>query len=235
MDNPASLATASHVSKAFLFSGWSSTDCLAVSMHSRIYSYHRGDFIFRKGESAKYIYVILNGNAEIFRDVKDDKRQVLHIAGSQSVLAGAVVLQEHAFYPASAIVISTNARVLAVEREYFANMLLRRQDLVRSLFVTLSQRLLELTDHMAKVNRLSMRGRAAVWILEQPVRHEDSGEKAIVQIPMPKKILSEILGMVPETLSRVLADLAEQGAIRMLRSRKVELLNVSLLQEISKR
>ena len=71
----------------------------------------------------------------------------------------------------------------------------------------------------------SARQRVAGWLLDQP-RKQGPG--------LPRNVVADLLGMLPETLSRALASLAEGGAITVTR-RRVEVRDVAALEAAATR
>ncbi len=68
--------------------------------------------------------------------------------------------------------------------------------------------------------------RVAAWLCDEGPRG--------VTITLPRRIIADLLGMRPETLSRALASLAERGAITTTRT-SLEIVDVALLLELAGR
>ncbi len=76
----------------------------------------------------------------------------------------------------------------------------------------LAQRLSELADRLEVEHSLPAVARVARWLCEQPSSVGKGGIRHVA-LTMPKHSLAESLGMKPETLSRALRQLCDEGLI----------------------
>jgi CRP/FNR family transcriptional regulator len=58
---------------------------------------------------------------------------------------------------------------------------------------------------------------------------EDENGPMEITLPMSRKDLASYLGTTPETISRKLADLEQEGFIRQLTGRKIKILDLDCL------
>jgi CRP/FNR family transcriptional regulator len=71
--------------------------------------------------------------------------------------------------------------------------------------------------------------RLAAYLL---LLREQSGGGDEVELPMSKSQLSNLLGTTPETLSRMLGKLTQEGALAQVDSRRLRLLDPAFLKRI---
>jgi CRP-like cAMP-binding protein len=97
------------------------------------------------------------------------------------------------------------------------------------LFRSLSQWLHRLLDELEAETFLNTRARVAAWLLREADGQPHPTRR--VTFSQPRKEIASQLGMVPETLSRIQADLAERGLIRAAR-RHVDILDREGLRDL---
>ncbi len=165
-----------------------------------------GEWIYFEGDSAGIIWFIKRGTVALLRatgeDGTADGARALRREGSFLGLEALV----RATYLDGARAL-TEAKLCGASRDAFDAWLGARGTPART---ALEQTLLTMcadTPRAAGADGVALR-RVARWLLDQP------GEEAP---PVPRHIVADLLGMVPETFSRSLARLAEMQAIHLTR------------------
>ena len=113
--------------------------------------YGDGEIIFRQGDSGDCMYVIQEGKVEVFLE-QEGKEVSLKLCREGEFL-GEMALFYREPHPASARVLG-NARVLTVEKKNFLRRIQEDPTIAFRLVQTLSQRIKELGEEVAVLNRV---------------------------------------------------------------------------------
>lgn len=91
-----------------------------------------------------------------------------------------------------------------------------------------SRRLKKTEKQLSSLTSEDTEQRIAAYMIELIDEHRSE----TITFPMPKKDLASYLGTTPETVSRKLADLQEQGIIDQIGQRKIKILDKQALKSI---
>lgn len=212
----------------FLFRQWSDQDLRDVAAISSIRKFEGNGIIFHHAAPCRHLYVVMHGRVQLSRLTEDGRETVIHVIGPGELLACAALFLDRA-YPATARVISPDARLLVLDGTVFLDKLSRRSDLSFRVIGALSMRISKLTGRIESRATESAEQRVALWLLDQlDVPRSDNR----VILKSTKKSLAEDLGMTPETLSRVLAKFRRSGIIEVNR-REIVVLSISDLKKFA--
>lgn len=207
--SPASLLE--RLREVFLFRNWTEDDLAALARLCRIERHRKGHLLFFQGQTADHLHILLRGRVQMYRTTLDGREVTLHVIGPGGLVGCAALFLDRSF-PAHARIISADAELLVVQGPGFLKLLAERPDLSRKMIGVLSGRLSELADRLESRQADSALMRLAGWLLEHPSRSGE-GMQRIVRLEGNKKSLAASLGMTPETLSRCLRRLTEQGLL----------------------
>jgi len=213
----------------FLFRAWSAEDLASVARFARVVDHRKGDVLFHHGEPCGYLYVLLSGKVQMFRVLPDGREITLHILAPGALVACVALFLDKSF-PASGRIVSRSAELVHLQGGPFLKLLAERPDLSRKVIGALASRISDLADRIESRTAESAQVRLASWLLDQPSRPTDSGER-VIQIEGSKKSVAASLGMTPETFSRSLRALAGQGILEV-RNKQIVLLDPHRLGEV---
>lgn len=205
-----------------LFRGWDAADLARVAAMSRVVQPRRGATLFFEGASCDALFLLMEGRVQLYRITPDGREVALHEVGKGAVVACAALFLERSF-PANGRVVSPDAELVLVSGAIFLDLLAQRPDLSRRMIAALAMRLSELADRLEQQGTKPARQRLAAWLLDQPSAPGAGGARE-VRVDGTKRDLAASLGMTPETFSRMLAQLAAEGAIAT-RGRTIRILD----------
>ncbi|MFH1861865.1 MAG: Crp/Fnr family transcriptional regulator [bacterium] len=208
--------------KIFLFQNWREVDLQAVAHFTGIRKAERGELLFLQEESCQHLFILILGRIQIFRTTSEGREIILNVVHPGGLVACAALFLDFCF-PASARVISQQAELLALEGSGFLRLLSERPDLAKRMIGSLALRLGELANRLESQSTESATIRLANWLLDQPGVLLQSNIRQI-QVKESKKSIAANLGITPETLSRCLRKLAEEGMIAV-KGKRIELLD----------
>jgi CRP-like cAMP-binding protein len=201
------------VSQCPAFSMLDSESLRLVASVCRTRPVKRGAFVFRDGDPCDAMFAVVSGSVRVYKVAPDGRERTLHIVRPPHSFAEAALFSDGG-YPAFAAAISPTV-LLVVPKHALLQVLMQRPASGFGLFRSLSQWLHRLLDELEVETFLSSRARVAAWLLRE-LEKERNGSRR-VRLSQPRKEIASGLGMVPETLSRIQADLAERGLIRVAR------------------
>jgi CRP/FNR family transcriptional regulator, dissimilatory nitrate respiration regulator len=202
-----------------------SLDLVASARRTR--AVRRGALVFRDGDPCDAMFAVLKGSVRVYTVARDGRERTLHTVRPPHSFAEAALFSDGG-YPACAAALSPTV-LLVVPKSALLHVLVERPASGLGLFRSLSQWLHRLLDELEVETFLSTRARVAAWLL----READGQPRARrrVTLSQPRKEIASQLGMVPETLSRIQAELAERGLIRAAR-RHVDILDREGLRDL---
>jgi CRP-like cAMP-binding protein len=166
----------------------------------------RGQQLFARGERAAWFYVVLVGWVKIFRTTAEGRESVVHVFTRGESFAEAAIFAG-GDYPVSASA-ATPARLLAVPADPFLAVLEEEPRVARNMLAAMSRHLRELVTALEQLQAHSASQRLAAFLLGLV----SSDEPAVdLHLPIDKGLIAARLAMKPETLSRALASLREEG------------------------
>jgi len=205
-----------------------SDECLnRMAEKARFINLEKDQFVFHKGDCCKGIYVTVRGNVKIFFLSMEGKEHVIRIVGPGQSFAEAV-----AFFnkpcPASVQALSA-VRVLFIPVEKLFQSIEEDSACARSMLAGLSRRLHQLVSEMEALTLYSGAQRVIGYLLQnEAVRNAKEGEVA-VSLPVSKTIIASHLNLTPESLSRILHSLGDEGLIRV-EGKMIHICNIEKLR-----
>jgi len=188
--------------------------------------FSKGENIFIEGSESAGFYIIVKGRVKVYKLSPEGKEQILHIVGAKELL-GAVSAFAGNPYPAHADAME-KTRALFFPRNDFMALVQKEPAVVMNMMANLAMRLQHFTRMIEDLSLKEVPGRLAAYFL---YLCERKGCSDIVEIDISKGQLASLLGTIPETLSRILRRMSEQGVLEVS-GRKIRLIDKKALQDI---
>mgnify|MGYP000677475800 CR=1 FL=1 len=185
-----------------------------------ISTFSPGEEIYAEGDKAGALYQVAFGAVRVYRLLADGRRQICAFHMPGEIFGFEAGAQRHFFADA---VNTVGLKLLRPGSE-----------------VALSHELLKLAlgsldkahDHLMTIGRNDAAGRVAAFLLEiaerQGTRDIDS-----IDLPMSRLDIADYLGLTIETVSRVFTRLRDQGVIRLISTRHVDVLRWKQLEAMT--
>jgi len=186
---------------------------LADSCRERAYAANAN--LFREGDPAEGFFIVTAGAVRVYKIAPDGRERTLHVIYPPHAFAEVAVFEARG-YPAFAAAVSSTRAVL-VPRGPFLRMLDEQPEAAKQLIQSLSQWMHRLLDQLEAEAFLNARARVATWLLRELERQAGDAGSRTVRLAQSRKDLALLLGVAPETLSRIQTELEERGAIRASR------------------
>ncbi len=209
-----------------LFAGLGDDQIAKVGGIARPVEAPRRHVLFREGEPAAGIYVLLEGRVKIYKLSPDGKEHILHIVRPGQAFAEAAVFMPGG-YPAYAEALQ-RSRAMLLPKDEFVRLLRSDPDISLTIIATLSRYLKQFADRIEDLSLKDVSARLARWFLHTA---QDKG-RDFWDLEITKGELASQIGTVGETLSRTLRKFRDAGWVQV-RGRFVKILDRAALQEVA--
>lgn len=215
------------ISSIPFFEGLPSDQINDLAMIATENLYKRGENIFSEGEKANGFYVVGTGRIKVFKLSPEGREQILHIFGPGEVF-GEVPVFEGKRFPASADAME-KSRILFFPIDSLISIIVKNPAIALNMLAVLSMRLRRFTSLIDDLSLKEVPGRLAKHFLYLSEQNRGTGE---FELNITKGQLASLLGTIPETLSRILTRMSEQGLIE-LDGRKIKILDDEGIEELA--
>jgi CRP/FNR family nitrogen fixation transcriptional regulator len=176
--------------------------------------------IFGEGEPADCFYKVISGAVRTCKILVDGRRQI----GSFSLPGDFFGLETDGTHTFSSEAV-VDSKILVIRRSVVMMKAEQDNDVARRVWAITGDELKHVQAHVLLLIKTA-KERVAAFLLEMAERTSGDHE---VELPMCRRDIADYLGLTIETVSRMLADLEQKGAIGLPRSRRVILCNRDVL------
>jgi len=182
-----------------------------IATDARVLSVPKGDVLFRKGDESNGFFVVISGHVKLAFASDQGYEKVVEIIGPRQSF-GEAVMFIGCPYPVYAQALSA-AIVLQIAKRTVFHLLETDTTFARAMLAGLSRRLHSLIGDLEAYSLRSGTQRTIGYLLQQCAEEDKTEDESSVKLPISKQVLASRLNLTPETLSRVLHDLASAHLI----------------------
>jgi len=198
---------------------------LAVSRN-----FGKKEAVFREGDRADGFFIVASGKVKVFKLSGEGKEQVLHVLEAGQTFAEAVIF-EGGGYPAHAEAL-TDAELFFLPKRPFIDLLERHPNVAIRMLASLSRWLKRMTDLVESLSLKDVETRLVFYLSEElKARGIPATDGAELELAIGKNVLASRLGTVPETFSRTLKKLQDDGLIDV-RAKRIRIVSAGRLFSI---
>lgn len=217
------------IAETILFSGLNERELERVGKVALEKDFAKGQSVFVEGEEGTGFYIVSRGLVKIYKISMDGKEQILHIMGPGDPFGEVPVFSGQRF-PANAETL-TESDLLFFPRHDFVDLIAHYPSLAMNMLSVLSARLRQFTIQIENLTLREVPARLAAYLIY--VADRDKQAKAVT-LDISKGQLASLLGTVPETLSRALTNMKNNGLIQT-QGNTIVLLKRNELEELAER
>ena len=198
-----------------------------VQEHSRAIALNADEPLFRQDEPARRSYFCLTGAMKLFRLTPAGSEKIFHIATAGDTLFDSISIRADRTYPVHCIAMEAT-EVMSMDIDFLLQMLDRSQRARMDLVDSLIGRADDLLCHaeLLSVDKASFR--VSSFLLEE---YRNNGNIPHFRLRYSKKNIASFLSLQPETLSRCLRVLRDEG-IANSNARDIEILDPARLEQM---
>lgn len=174
----------------------------ALTPLCRLGTYEKNDVVFREGDPAERIHLLVTGRVKIVK-AAGARDVIIEILGDGEPV-GAVAVFERRPFPATAIALEPSTILSIPEREFFA-LLEKRPDMTRHLLSGLTMRLMAVNKRIADMTG-SVERRAIRLFLTLAERIGVAKDDGIfIPLPLARQEIADLIGTTMETAIRLMS------------------------------
>ena len=192
--------------------------------------FRKGEVVASAGSTLDHLFVVARGRLNVVHTTAGGREQVVRTLGPGEFLGEMALFYESVLEGDVVAVEETDACVLPKQA---VQEVLKNPAASLRLVEEMAKRLSTAEQLIADLGLREVGQRLAAELLRLAPSGEQGPQGATVTVPVPWARLAAKLGTTPETLSRRLGTLADQGIIRQLGGRSILILNLDRLREIS--
>lgn len=192
----------------------------AVVRALRIRRFRRGDTIFHQGDPGDSLYVMASGSVKVVLPSEQGAEPAIVAVLGPGEFFGELSLLDGAPHSATIVAIEAS-ETLVLQRDAFLSLVDTDRDLRHALLVSVASELRRLTGHVEDLHFLDLPGRLASRILRLAERELPAEGEVRVPWPYTQSELAGMIGGSRQSVNRLMADLTDQGLVRLERDHLV--------------
>ncbi|WP_276885915.1 Crp/Fnr family transcriptional regulator [Anaerococcus lactolyticus] len=198
----------------------------------QVLAYRKGDMIFSFGDSADFMYIILEGFIKISTYLSDGREQILYIY-SEGDFVGAhnLLTEEEYIYEARAL---TKAKLLIISRIDFNNILKKNNKVLIKILDQSFRRIRRSEELIDRLSTINADMKVAKLLLDLA---DDVGivkkDGVLITSHLSREELGSYSGVVRETLSRKLSNFEKMGLIKIIGRNEILITNIRALEKMT--
>ena len=194
----------------YLFSGLTDKEFESLATNVSVESFDKGEILFHGGDTADAFFLVDSGQVELSLISRDGQKKIIDVLAHGRTFAEAIIFMAEARYPVSAEAL-TNSVVYRIPNDAYRGLL---QDNSNACMRLLSDVCYHLHQRVREIERLTVqnaRSRLASYLIDHIVETDD--DEATVHLDLPRHVVASRLSITPETLSRLLRAMSDDGIL----------------------
>jgi len=197
------------------------TTLMSSSVHR---TYRKGSTLFHKGQKVDALYIILRGKVKLMNNDGEGREQIVGIFSTYDTIWEGILLEGSAF-PYSGVCL-TDVRICMIHRTDFINVL-KDSAVALNIITMLSRKLHDANERNLLLSMKDPKAKVAAFLLYRQSRDGD------YSIDLKLDDIAASLSLRPETVSRKISELAEEGLIRRTGRSSIRIIDFEGLEEVS--
>ena len=194
---------------------------------SQLLNLEKGDTLFNQGDKATAFYFVISGCVKIFRLTPDGQEKIFEIIGDRQTFAEAMMLMDTPNYVASAQAVGPT-QLYRFSKAAYMRLLQVNQQLTFALLGKLCVRLHQRLNEIETLSLKNATHRVIRYFLSQMAQLPEDEDR--IELPVAKQLVAGHLGIQPETFSRIIRRLSDEGIID-LDGRQIRILDRQRLEQ----
>lgn len=198
--------------KNLLFSGLDEEQFAKILANSSQLTLKEGEVLFQQQQPASYFYFLKEGDIKLFRLSPHGGEKVIELIRAGQTFAEAVMFMHGNFYPVSAQAL-VDCTVIKVDMDTFRVLLENSAESSLKILGHMSRKLHGLVQEIDQLTLQNATMRVIQFLLKE--LPADATSPCKVQWNTAKTVLASRQSVRPETFSRILKQLAQEGLIKV--------------------
>jgi len=196
--------------RVYLFAGLNVQQLERVKQSMRHLLLAEGESLFEQGQRAERFFLVREGHIKLLRLSLEGSEKVFEVIAPTQTFAEAIMFMPNSIYPVSAQAIEPTS-LLTFENKILVEILKESSDTCFRLMFHMSRRIRHWINEVDNLTLQNATYRLISYILYHiPNNHQESYE---FNLPIPKQVIASRLSIKPETFSRILNSLCQEGLL----------------------
>ena len=182
-----------------------------LSRHLHVRRFPAGSLLWREGETSGLLVAIRTGRVKIYRLLPNGRAVTLLLFGPDDVF-GFLPFLDGRPYPAYAQALD-DVEAEVMPRSALLQALRTEPDLAATLIALLGERLRAAFDLIQGMSTRGVRARVAAALLPLLAEAPKGADPIVIALPVTAHEFAGAIGVAPETLSRALRTLSDEGIL----------------------
>lgn len=171
-----------------------------------------GQRLFECQQEAHHFYLLRSGSIRLFLSTPDGMEKVIHLISPGATFAEAIAFMDEQRYPVNAGALC-NSEVISLSNDTFRDILLESTDTCFRLMASMSSWLKQQLNDIDALTLQNASLRFSNFLLQQAPPEQQHDVR--IALSAPKQVIASRLSIQPESLSRILRNLQNNGLIRV--------------------
>lgn len=189
--------------------------------------YAKGQIVYTEGTYASGIFCIKQGTIKEYRTNQNGQEKILHLSKTGDILGYEAMLTNTCYGVTAEALEET--KLCFISSATFHEMLEAEGNLCASMMKMMSHELLHTKEKIAELALKSVRERVAQTLLELRETYGSKEDNSILELPLTREGLAQIVGAAPENVIRMLSEFKRDNLITMS-YHHIKLMNIPKLQ-----
>lgn len=194
----------------YLFSGLNQHDYDELVLGVSGKTLEKGEVLFHRGDVAINFYFLDFGLIELNLISATGEKKVLEVVSPGRTFAEAIAFMQEQKYPVTAEAIA-DSMLCQIPIKSYIELVYSNPDACMRLLSDVCQHLHARVREIENLTVQNARSRLATYLLDHVVETND--DEATVRLELPRHVIASRLSIQPETLSRLLRSLVDEGVL----------------------
>lgn len=194
----------------YLFSGLDQDDFDALMASTSRVTLEKGEVLFHRGDNARHFYFVDSGHLELNLVAPTGQKKVLEVLGHGRTFAEAVAFMREHKYPVTCEALEDSV-LYQVPNKAYLDLVYTNPDACMRLLSDVCRHLHARVREIERLTVQNAHSRLVSYLLDHVVETND--DEATIRLELPRHVIASRLSIMPETLSRLLRQMADDGIL----------------------
>ena len=194
----------------YLFSGLDDKAFDELVADTSVESFDKGEILFHRGDEAHDFFYVESGQIELSVISADGQKKIIEVLPHGRTFAEAIVFMQEGRYPVTAEAL-TDCVVYRISNDRYRALLKGNTNACMRLLSDVCRHLHERVREIERLTVQNARSRLSSYLIDHVTEVND--DEATVRLDLPKHVIASRLSITPETLSRLLRAMTEDGIL----------------------
>jgi CRP-like cAMP-binding protein len=195
----------------YLFAGLDAADFEKLAKHIAPMTLEKGEVLFHRGDVAEYFYFMDTGLIELSLIAPTGDKKTLEVVGPGRTFGEAVAFMRQHKYPVSAEALQDSG-LCRIPNNTYVDLIRSNTDASMRLLADISRHLHDLVREIGHLTIQNARARLTSYMMDHLVE-PPVNDQATARLELPRHVIASRLSIQPETLSRLLRNLTDEGIV----------------------